>query len=49
MKLIDLRKELKTEFASHDIEVEDVDFIIAEILRVKRTELTFVDEITQEQ
>ena len=49
MKLIELRKELKNEFASCQIEIEDVDFIIAEILNVKRTELILIDEITNEQ
>jgi len=49
MKLIELRKELKNKFASLDIEIEDVDFIIAEVLNMKRTELLFIDEITEEQ
>ncbi|MBO5954390.1 MAG: peptide chain release factor N(5)-glutamine methyltransferase [Clostridia bacterium] len=49
MKLLNLRKELKNEFASLDIEQEDVDFIIAEVLNVKRTELILIDEIIIEQ
>lgn len=49
MKLIDLRKELKNEFKSLDIEVEDVDFIVAEILQVKRTDLILIDELSEEQ
>ena len=51
MRLFELRKELKTEFASSNIELEDVDFIIAEVLNVKRTDLTLVDEVNilQEQ
>lgn len=49
MKLFELRKNLKTEFASLNIETEDVDFIIAEVLNVKRTELTLIDEISEEQ
>ena len=49
MKLFELRKELKNEFASLNIEIEDVDFIISETLNIKRTELTLIDEITDEQ
>ena len=49
MKLLNLRNELKNEFASLDIEQEDVDFIIAEVLNVKRTELILIDEIIIEQ
>ena len=49
MKLFELRKQLKTEFSSLNIETEDVDFIIAEVLNVKRTELTLIDEITEIQ
>ena len=49
MKLFELRRELKTEFASLNIETEDVDFIIAEVLDVKRTDLTLIDEISEEQ
>ena len=45
MKLFELRKELKNEFAKLNIEQEDVDFIIAEILNTKRTELILIDEI----
>ncbi|MBQ8615725.1 MAG: peptide chain release factor N(5)-glutamine methyltransferase [Clostridia bacterium] len=49
MKLFEIRKELKNEFASHDIDVEDADFIIAEVLGVKRTGLALIDEITDKQ
>ena len=49
MKLIELRKELKNELASLNIETEDVDFIISEILNIKRTNLLLVDEISEEQ
>ena len=45
MKLFDLRKQLKSEFASLNIETEDVDFIMAEVLGVKRTDLILIDEI----
>ena len=48
MKLFDLRKNLKSEFASLSIETEDVDFIISEVLGVKRTELILVEEISEE-
>ena len=49
MKLLDLRKELKTEFSQQNIEVVDVDFIIAEVLNVARTELVLIDEVDEEQ
>lgn len=49
MKLFELRKELKNEFASLNFEIEDVDFIISEVLNVKRTELALIEEITNEQ
>ena len=49
MKLISLRKELKEEFQNNDIDVEDVDFIISEILNVSRTELVLIDEVSEEQ
>ena len=49
MKLFELRKELKNEFTSLGIEIEDVDFIISEIFGVKRTDLIFIDEITDQQ
>lgn len=49
MKLFEIRKELKNKFEENNIDVEDADFIIAEILNIKRTELTLVDEITEEQ
>lgn len=49
MKLFEIRKQLKNEFASQNIEIEDVDFIISEILNVKRTDLVLIDEISEEQ
>ena len=49
MKLFDLRKELKNDFASLNIEIEDVDFIIAEVLNVKRTDLTLISDVDEEQ
>lgn len=49
MKLLDLRKQLKKEFELLDIEKEDVDFIIAEVLNIKRTDLILIDEINEEQ
>jgi len=49
MKLLELRKQLKQEFKNRNIDVEDVDFIIAEVLNVKRTELVFVGEISNKQ
>lgn len=48
MKLLDLRKNLKKEFNQHDIDEVDVDFIIAEVLGVKHTELVLIDEIDDE-
>lgn len=49
MKLIEIRKELKSKFESNNIEIEDADFIIAEVLNVKRTELVLIDEINNVQ
>lgn len=49
MKLIDLRKSLKQEFVNNNIEAVDADFIIAEVLNVKKTELVFINEITEQQ
>ena len=49
MKLFELRKQLKSEFASLSIETEDVDFIVAEVLNTKRTDLILIDNITHEQ
>lgn len=49
MKLFELRKELKNKFIEHDIEVVDVDFIVAEVLGVSRTELVLIEEVTEEQ
>ena len=47
MKLLDLRKEIKITFSEHQIDKEDADFIIAEVLGVKRTELVLIDEIDE--
>lgn len=49
MKLIEIRKQIKNEFLSREIDAEDADFIIAEVLGVKRTELTLIDEVSIEQ
>ena len=49
MKLNEIRKNLKSVFEENKIATEDADFIISEILGVKRTELLFIDEITPEQ
>lgn len=49
MKLFELRKQLKTEFSQHNIDIVDVDFIVSEVLNVSRTELILVDEISKEQ
>lgn len=49
MKLLDLRKELKTKFSQHNIEIVDADFIISEVLGVTRTELVLIEEINKEQ
>lgn len=45
MKTIELRRQLKAEFEHLEIEAEDVDFIIAEVLGVERTELILIPEI----
>lgn len=47
MKLFELRKQLKNEFLNNNIETEDVDFIIAEVLGVKRTDLTLIEEVDE--
>ena len=49
MKLFEIRKNLKEKFMSCNIEVQDVDFIIAEVLGVKRTELALIDTIDENQ
>lgn len=43
MKLIELRNQLKQTFKENNIEVEDVDFIVSEVLDLKRTELVLID------
>lgn len=45
MKTLELRKKIKTEFDQLDIDIEDADFIIAEVLGVERTELVLIPEI----
>lgn len=49
MKLINLRKELKSTFKDNEIDEADVDFIICEILDVKRTDLTLIDDVDDKQ
>lgn len=49
MNLFDLRKSLKADFAKADIDIQDADFIIAEVLDQPVTMLALVDEITDEQ
>ncbi len=49
MKLLELRKQIKNEFNALGIETEDTDFIVAEVLGVKRTDLVLIDEISSEQ
>ena len=49
MKLFELRKNLKQIFKDNNIEQEDADFIVSEVLNIKRTELVFVDELTEDQ
>ena len=49
MKLLDLRKEIKNTFLEKEIEETDADFIIAEVLNVKRTELVLIDNIDKEK
>ena len=43
ISLFELRKEFKQKFAELDIDTEDADFIIAEVLNTKRTELVLID------
>ena len=47
--VIELRKQLKQTFASAGIDCCDADFIFAEVLGVKHTELSFVKYITPKQ
>ena len=49
MKLFELRKQLKTVASQLDIDQVDVDFIVSNVLNVKRTELALVDTITEAQ
>ena len=46
MNLKELRIKLKKEFAESAIETTDVDFIIAEVLEIKRNDVIFVEEIS---
>ena len=45
MRFAELKKQLKLEFASAEVDEAEVDFIASEVLGVKRTELIFVDEL----
>ena len=49
MKLLNLRKEIKSNFKEKNIPETDADFIIAEVLDVSRTELVLIEEITEHQ
>lgn len=49
MKLLNLRKEIKSKFAENNIEETDADFIISEILGLPRTELVLIDEVSEDQ
>lgn len=49
MNLKELRVKLKSEFANNNIETIDVDFIISEVLNLKRNELIFVNEVSESQ
>ncbi len=48
MKLLDLRRELKNKLNESSIDDIDADFIISEILGVKVTELTLIDNVTKQ-
>ena len=49
MKLIDLRKQLKEYFLHSGIEQNDADYIIAECLGVKPTDLIFIKDVNLKQ
>ncbi len=49
MKLLELRKQIKNEFSVLEIETEDADFIIAEVLGVKRTDLVLIEEVGEDK
>lgn len=49
INLFNLRKAIKQKFKSEHINCEDADFIIAEILNIKRTELTLIDYVTKKE
>lgn len=48
MKLLNLRKEIKTKFAESNIPETDADFIIAEVLETSRTELILIEEVAED-
>lgn len=48
MKLLNLRKELKTKLEQHQIDIVDADYILSEILGVKVTELALIENIDDE-
>lgn len=45
MELSSYRNNLKQVFKQHNIEVSDVDIILSHVLKIKKTELIFVNEI----
>ncbi|MBE7076721.1 MAG: peptide chain release factor N(5)-glutamine methyltransferase [Clostridiales bacterium] len=47
MKLSEFRKSLKDKLKEFDIETTDADFILSEVLKVKRTSLVLIDEIEE--
>ena len=49
MKLLSLRKEIKSKFLEKEIPETDADFIVAEVLGVSRTELVLIEDISDEQ
>lgn len=49
ISLFELRKEFKQKFAELDIDTEDADFIIAEVLNTRRTELILIDYIDEDE
>ena len=49
MKLIELRNELKKTYRQHGKDVADIDFIVSELLKVSRTELSLIDKISSAQ
>lgn len=49
ISLFELRKEFKHKFAELDIDPEDADFIIAEVLNTRRTELILIDYVDEDE